>query len=100
MLGLGSGFTEPEAVRAVAESIQGLPKNVFVDPELARSPEAVTKRALAALVRLQIAILVDGRYVLSEKRKHPNYPMVEDIVAFQAMFIGETVAAAESLAEA
>jgi len=97
MLGLGGPFTESEAVRAVAESLQRLPRNVFVDPELARSPEDVTKRALAALGRSEIAMQVDGRYVLSAKRKHPNYPMVEDIVAFQATFITETLAAAESL---
>ncbi len=97
MLGLGGPFSESEAVRAVIESLRRLPENVFVDPEFARSPEEVTKRALAALVRLGIAIHTDGRYELAERRKHPNYPAVDDIVAFQATFIGETLAAAESI---
>jgi hypothetical protein len=57
----------------------------------------VTKRALAALVRLGIAIHTDGRYELAERRKHPDYPKVDDIVAFQSTFIGETLAAAESI---
>ncbi len=97
MIGLGGSFTEPEAVRAITESLQRLPEMVFVDPDLARSPQEVTKRALAALVRLGIATQTDARYVLSDRRKHPNYPMVDDIVAFQAKFIGETLAAAESI---
>jgi len=82
---------------AVKTTLRGLPQNVFVDPELARSPDEVTRRALAALQHLGIIFQTGGRYALSEKRKHPNYPMVEDIVAFQAIFFRETLAAAESV---
>lgn len=97
MIELGRPFTEREAVEAVAERLQRLPKNVFVEPELACSPAEVTKRALTALTRLRIAAFADGRYTLMQKRQHPNYPAVEDIVQFQATFIGETLAAAESI---
>jgi hypothetical protein len=90
-------FTEAQAVSAVRATLERVPQTAFVDPELLQSPEAVTKRALAAMVHYDILTRAETGYALSEKRKHPNYPMVEDIVDFQAKFIGETLAAAENL---
>jgi len=39
LVGLGGSFTDTEAVRAVVESVQRLPRNVLVDPDIARAPE-------------------------------------------------------------
>ncbi|HET9392841.1 MAG TPA: MFS transporter [Candidatus Rubrimentiphilum sp.] len=92
-----AAFTEDEAVDAVRTSLSALPRGVFVDPELEQSPDAVTRRALASMLRLKILERTETGYMLAAERKHPNYPMVEDIVAFQARFIGETLDAAVAL---
>jgi len=98
MIGRNAAFTAAQATDAVRESLKSVPETAFVDPELTQSPDACTKRALAALVHYHILIAGENGYTLAEKRKHPNYPMVEDIVDFQAKFIGETLAAAGQLA--
>ena len=90
-------FTEEEATAAVQESLQKLPAEAFVDPELSEAPDAVTRRALAAMLAQGSIERTGGGYTLTEKRKHPSFPMVDDIVAFQARVIGETLAAAQSI---
>jgi len=74
-----------------------MPAGVFVDPELAQSPELLTERAINSMLRLKILEQTGNRLALAAVRKHPNYPKVDDIVAFQARFIGETLAAAAAL---
>jgi hypothetical protein len=87
-------FTEADAIGAVRESLRTLPPGVFVDPELARAPDLVTRRAIDSMLRLKILEQTGSELALAAERKHPNYPAVDDIVAFQARFIGETLAAA------
>ena len=91
-------FSAAEAARAIRERLAGLPREFFVDPELARRPDRVTREALAKLVRLGILALGDGRYTLQPQRRHPNFPEVADIVAFQATFFSETLAGYSRLA--
>ena len=90
-------FSEEEAIGAVRDSLHSMPAGVFVDPELLQSPEILTRRALAAMCGQGSLERTAGRYALTGKRRHPNFPMVEDIVAFQARVIDETLAAAESI---
>lgn len=90
-------FVEEEAVAGVRDRLRALPADVFVDPELVQSPETLTRRALASMLAQGSLERRPGGYALAEVRKHPSFPMVEDIVAFQARFIGETLAAADSI---
>lgn len=90
-------FTEDEAADAVAARVERLPDGVFVDPELAASPAAATRRAIAAMCDQKSLEETANGYALAAVRKHPNFPMVEDIVAFQSLAIGETLAAMESI---
>ncbi len=98
MISREGSFTEEQAVSSVRASLGKVPQTAFVDPELAQSPEVCTKRAIAALLHFGILTRAQGGFALAETRKHPNYPMVEDIVDFQARFIDETLAAAEAIA--
>jgi len=98
MIGQEASFTETQAVSAVRASLEKVPQTAFVDPDLAQSPEVCTRRAIAALLNLGILNRTEHGFTLGVKRKHPNYPMVEDIVDFQAQFIGETLAAAKEIA--
>jgi hypothetical protein len=99
MIGREGVFSEAEAVDAVQMSLKEIPQAAFVDPELARAPETCAKRALAALVKGGILTRAPEGLTLAAVRRHPNYPMVEDIVDFQARFIGETLDALHRLAK-
>src|SRR5579883_832359 len=87
-------FTQEEAIAAVIGRLQSLPGGVFVDPELRADPARRVREALAACASLGIVLRSDRLFVLGERRRHPSFPDVDDIVAFQSIFLGETVAAA------
>lgn len=67
------------AVAAVQRALADLPRELFVDPELRRKPAAMTRAALRGLRRL-----ADGK-------RHPQFPGVEDMVEYQAVFFRETL---------
>ncbi len=84
-------FTEDDALAAVRAQLAELPKHLFVDPKLARDPDRMTRSALAGLTKLVILDSFGKRYTLSERRRHPQFPGTDDIVAYQANFHAETL---------
>jgi hypothetical protein len=71
-----------------------------VEPELARAPRKATVEALHRMTQLGILRLAGERYTLGEVRTHPKFPGVDDIVAFQARFFGETLEGLQARASA
>jgi hypothetical protein len=90
-------FREDDALSAVRTQLAELPKNIFVDPELARDPERVTREALAILEARAILRRDGAEYVLADVRRDRHFPLATDIVRYQANFHEETVAAARRL---
>ena len=89
--GRGDRFTEEEAVRAVETRVRELPRQLFLEPDLARDPRKMTLRALRRMLGLRIVERSGEGYALMPRRTHPAFPEVEDIVAFQARFMEETL---------
>ena len=88
-------FTVGEAVAGVQAELSKLPPQLFVDPELRRNPPAMVRLALSLMTRWKILECRDGRYHLGADRRHPQFPFVDDIVAYQARFLEETIANAD-----
>jgi hypothetical protein len=84
-------FLRADAVTGVATGLQGLPRGAFLDPELAAAPPRVVQEALDTCERLGILIRDGAAYRLSARRTHPRFADVDDIVAFQARFLEETL---------
>lgn len=92
-----AAFGREDAVRAVAEQLDALPKNVFVDPELRADTTGAVLRALAELKRRGILVVESGRYRLTAQRGDPRFLHVEDMIAFQRNMLAETLASAARL---
>jgi MFS family permease len=84
-------FTEDEAASAIAARAASLPRELFIEPRLARNPRGMAVRAVRRMAQLGILERTGGRYALGSKRTHPQFPGVEDIVTFQARFFGQTL---------
>lgn len=87
----GGAFTEEEAVAAIEVRLRSLPRDLFLDPALARAPRKMAVKAVRRMAQLGILQRSGAHYTLCEERTHPHFPGVEDIVAFQARFFGETL---------
>ena len=100
---VGLPFSDDEARDGVVRLRDALPRGAFVDPELAREPQACVDEALARMTRRHLLVADGGRRRLGESlmgnRGDARFPGVTDIVAFQATFLGETVEALRRLAE-
>jgi MFS family permease len=91
-------FTTEDACAAVDACLRALPPSLFVDPELRANPHRLVRAALPLMVEWRILTPchpepVEGRrtYSLAPTRRHPQFPFVEDIVAYQARLLEETV---------
>jgi hypothetical protein len=93
LLAVALPFGRIEAGDGVARLRDGLPPGAFVDPELAADPQGCVDEALAVLAARGSVIAEGGRYRLGVARTDPRFPGVADTLAYQAAFIGETVAA-------
>ncbi|HKU67268.1 MAG TPA: MFS transporter [Candidatus Baltobacteraceae bacterium] len=93
-------FTADEAAAAIEARVTSLPRALFVEPRLARNPRKMVRVAVKRLCELGILQRSGERYVLGPNRTHPNFPGVEDIVAFQARFFGETLQGLQARASA
>jgi hypothetical protein len=93
-------FTEDEAAAAMQARVASLPQELFIDPELARDPRKMARKAVGRMAQIGILRRSGARYELSEKRTHPNFPGVDDIVVFQARFFGETLEGLQARASA
>jgi hypothetical protein len=91
-------FSRADAIAAVRARLASLPPSAFIDPELSRDPEKRANDAIDGLRRLGALEERSGMYELTQQRRHPQFPQVEDIVAFQARFFSETLDALERLA--
>lgn len=87
-------FTEDEACVAIEARLATLPSSLFVDPELRRNPRGMVRAALPLMVVWSILERDGDRYRLAAKRRHPQFPFVDDIIAYQANFLEETLAGA------
>ncbi len=91
-------FSAGEACAAIAKAIPELPPALFVDPELRRDPARMVRAAMPRMVEWEILQRAGDRYRVAPRRRHPQFPFVEDIIAYQARFLEETLANA-ALAE-
>lgn len=86
-------FTRADANAAIRARLERLPAALFVDPELRARPERVIGEALATMVRLKMLRRDGARYERGARRSHPQFPKVDDILAYQARFYAETLGA-------
>ncbi len=86
-----TAFSEDEAIAAVRMHLEQLPEHLFVEPDLARDPARMTRSALAGMTKLRILDRFANRYSLRDRRRHPQFPNTDDIVAYQSNFHAETV---------
>ena len=93
-----SSFSRAGAASAVSQRLAALPRDAFVDPELLRDPEKLSNAALDGLVRLGTVVERTGALQMTQQRRHPQFPLGEDMVAFQAAFLAESIEALERLA--
>ena len=84
-------FTETEARRAIEIAIDELPPVLFIDPELRANPATMVARALAGMLRLDIARKEGEAYRLLPQRVHPQFPRTHDMVEYLYNFHQETV---------
>jgi 1-acyl-sn-glycerol-3-phosphate acyltransferase len=85
-------FTEADAIDGITARLDALPRGLFVDPELPRNLRRFVRAALPLMTQWNILESHADRYRLAAIRRHPQFPMVDDIVAYQARFLEETVA--------
>ena len=85
-------FSAQEASDAVAARIRELPSQLFVDPDLRRNPARMVRAALPLMVEWGILRRAVDGYSLNEVRRHPQFTHVQDIVAYQARFLEESIA--------
>lgn len=90
-------FEGAEAIDAVGRARAGLPKRLFVDPELDAAREAVVAEALGNLVRRGTLLREGGRYRPGTVLRDPRFPGVDNLIAYHATFLAETIAAADRL---
>ncbi len=84
-------FTLAEAASAVERAMTALPPALFIDPELRRNPRKMVRAALPLMVKWQILERDGDRYRVAAQRRHPQFPFVEDILAYQYRFLEETL---------
>ncbi len=90
-------FATQDAARAVRDQLDSLPANVFVDPELRRSPDALVAKALETLRKRGTLAARDGHYRVTANRIDARFPHAPDMLAFQRNMLDETLASAQRL---
>jgi MFS family permease len=92
-------FTSGEALDGVRATLARMPSRAFVDPGFATPRLAGSlDGALASMVRAGHLIREDGgAYRLGTARHDKRFPLIPDIVAHQANFFAETLAACDTL---
>lgn len=91
LYGRTAAFTETDAFAFARNALTGMPPELFVDPEVRADPERAVRRAIAELRRLNIVERSGSGYTVATQRRHPQFPLVDDIVAYQAEFYAETL---------
>ncbi|BDE07682.1 hypothetical protein WPS_29580 [Vulcanimicrobium alpinum] len=99
IVGIGLPFTAGEARDAVLRMADAAGPAAFVDPELRRDHARCVDEALAYLERHGAVRGDGGRYERGAPLRDPRFPIVEDMLAYQAAFHAETSAALRALSE-
>jgi MFS family permease len=100
LLAVDLPFAAQEAVDGVVRLRDGLPPGAFVDPELTEDPQRCVREALDVMAQRGL-LLGDGtRYALGTRGGDRRFHAVTDIIAYQAAFGEETIAALHQLARA
>jgi MFS family permease len=99
MLAIDLPFSAQEARDAVTRARDTFPPGAFVDPEL-RDIDRCVGEALANLVRRGTLLFDGAAYRLTTARRDPRFPLVDDMLAYHATFLAETVSALHALAHA
>jgi MFS family permease len=97
MLATGLPFTVQKARDGITRGRAAVPAGAFVDPEL-RDVDRVVDDALRNLVRRGTLRLDGTQYHLTNERRDPRFPLVDDMVTYQANFLAGTVEALQRLA--
>jgi hypothetical protein len=97
LLAVDLPFDAREAVDGVVRLRDGLPPGAFVDPELVRDAERCVREALDVMAERGLLHGDGTRYALGARAGDPRFAGVTDIVAYQATFAGETIAALRAL---
>jgi hypothetical protein len=84
----------------VRERLDSLPRNVFVDPELRRAPDAAVGSAITILQKRGTLSASGERYRLTTHRTDARFPHAPDMITFQRNMLDETLASAQRLREA
>ena len=92
----GEPFLCEQAVAGVESHVRALPPQLFVDPELRARPGAKVRAALSRMVEWKILERDGISYRLAAERRHPQFPLVADIVEYNARSLEETVANASA----
>jgi MFS family permease len=97
LLAVDLPFDRGEAGDGVARLRDALPSGAFIDPELARDAERCTAEALDTLVARGTLLAEGSRCRIGGKRSDARFPDVPDMLAYQAAFAEETIAALRTL---
>ncbi len=98
LLAVDLPFAAEEACAGVERLRDALPAGAFVDPELERNADSCVREALENLASRGTLIRDGARYRLGERRTDARFHDVADMVAYQAAFIEETIAALTKVA--
>jgi 1-acyl-sn-glycerol-3-phosphate acyltransferase len=93
----GESFTRDMAIEGVLRARAALPRRLFVDPEFDAAREAALDEALALLAARGTLLRAGERYRLGKMLTDARFPETPDVIAYQATFLAETVAAARKL---
>lgn len=93
----GDAFSREETIEGVLRARAALPRRLFVDPEFDAARERAIDEALAVLAGRRTLLRDGERYRLGPVLTDARFPGVDDVVAYQAAFLAETVAAARKL---
>jgi hypothetical protein len=90
-------FSIEDAIGGTTSVFAELPSSLFVDPEFVCDRALHIERAIGNMERTGLLGRGRTRYMLNATRRHPAFPNVEDIVAFQASFLAESIEGAAAL---
>jgi MFS family permease len=100
LLAVDLPFDTLEAIDGVVRLRDGLPRGAFVDPELMREPERCVREALDVMAERDLLHGDGTRYALGTRGGDHRFAGVTDVVAYQATFYAETIAALQSTSAA
>jgi hypothetical protein len=93
-----TSFTRDQAITGVRNRLESLPSGTFIDPELRKDATHMTLAALKGLARLGTLEARSNELHVTEQRRHPQFPIVSDMLGYQSRFLQETISALERLA--